>query len=114
MLKPVFVSTLVVVSLATAVTAGPRRSTRVARPVLASMNLSPRGDFVRRIPSREFTPDRTPTEISYALSAPGVVSTVGYRPSDGHRLQTYEVNQATALGFSQTTASVGASVGYRF
>ena len=40
---------------------------------------------------------------------------LGYRTSaDPHPVQSYEVNQATALGFSQPSASVGAGVAYKF
>ena len=79
------------------------------------MNLTPRRDLVRQVSTREFEQDTTPTSFNYSLPARGMGGVVGYKPFvDTHPIPGYEVNQATALGFSQPSASVGASVGYKF
>lgn len=115
MLKPVLISALAVSIAANVAMAAPRHPGRAPRMDLASMDLAPRKDVARAIPTREFVPDRTPTSFTYALPAPGLGAAVGYRSSaDPHPVQTYEVNQVTALGFSRPSSSVGASVGYRF
>ncbi len=82
---------------------------------LASMNLTPTKVVSRDVPTRNFTPDETPTSFNYALPAPGMGAIVGYKPSvDTHPIQSYEVNEATAIGFSQPSSSVGAAIAYKF
>ncbi len=79
------------------------------------MNLSPTKDVVRAIATRDFQPDVTPTSFRYALPASGMGAVVGYKPYvDTHPIQGYEVNEATAIGFSQPSSSVGAALAYRF
>lgn len=98
---------------ASASAAPPRHKPR--RVDLATMDLTPRQDVVRPIGQRAFAPDVMPTSFRYALPTSGVGAVVGYKPFvDTHPIQGYEVNQATAIGFSQPSSSVGAALAYRF
>ena len=110
MLKPVLTAVFASGLLAGAASADPLPLDANAAP----LNLSPPADFTHADPAPKFTPDRAPTAFTYALPAPGLETRVGFKPSDSRSERTYEVNQATAVGFSQTNASVGASVGLRF
>ena len=92
---------------------GHHRKHRTAN--LATMNLTPRTVLARPIAEPKFAPDTTPTSIHYNLPTEGMGGVVGYKPFvDPHPIPGYEVNQATALGFSQPSATVGASVGVKF
>jgi len=98
-----------------AVDAAPRHHHQTRHANLARMNLTPRRDLVRSQDVRAFTSDTTPTSFRYPLPAPGTSAVVGYKPYvDPHPIPGYEVNQATALGFSQPTTTVGAAVGVKF
>jgi hypothetical protein len=114
MTKALIAATLSFVVVSTVVVAAPRHR-RPARINLASMNLTPTRIVDRAIPTRAFAPDRTPTLFNYNLPAPGMGAVVGYKPFvDSHPIQGYEVNQATAIGFSQPSSTVGAALDYKF
>ena len=114
MTKTLIAATLSALTVSTVVAAAPLDS-RPASVNLSSMDLTPQKDVVRDIPARGFAPDKTPTSFTYALPASGMGAVVGYRPFvDNHPIQGYEVNQATAVGFSQPSTSVGAALAYKF
>ena len=115
MTKAILSAVVVVSTIATVAAADPAARRKPARLDLASMNLTPTKDVVRRIPTRDFQRDVTPTSFHYALPASGMGAVVGYKPYvDTHPIQGYEVNEATAIGFSQPSSSVGAALAYRF
>ncbi len=115
MTKTLLTIAIAVSAIAGAVLASPSHRDVPTRTDLALMNLTPTRDVARPIAARDFVPDKTPTSFTYALPAPGMGAVLGYRNSaDPHPVQSYEVNQATALGFSQPSASVGAGLAYRF
>ncbi len=121
MTKILSVAVLSVGAVASVATAAPRHPKaaphhrRPARANLASMNLTPTTIVARAAPTPHFTPDRVPTSFNYALPAPGMDAVVGYKPFvDTRPIPGYEVNQATAIGFSQPSSSVGAALAYKF
>ena len=115
MIKTLLTAALAVSTLSTAAVAARAPRYKATRVNLALMNLTPRKIFVRNIPTRDFTPDQTPTVFRYDLPEPGMGAVVGYKPDgDIHSIPGYEVNQATAIGFSQPTSTVGAALAYRF
>jgi hypothetical protein len=115
MIKPLLSAALVASMISTAAVAAPAPRHKPARFNLASMNLTPRKIFVHNIPTPDFTPDKTPTVFRYDLPAPGMGALIGYKPDgDAHSLPGYEVNEVTAIGFSQPTSTVGAALAYRF
>jgi hypothetical protein len=114
MIRPVLVLALAASAICTSASAVPARH-KTHRVNLAAMNLEPRHDLVRATDRRAFAPDAMPTSFHYALPAPGMGAVLGYKPFvDSHLIQGYEVNQATAIGFSQPSSSVGAALAYRF
>ena len=101
-------------AIATLASAEPATSW-ATRADLAAMNLTPTGVATRDVPTRHFAPDKTPTVFHYDLPEPGMGAVVGYKPYvDTHPIQAYEVNEATAVGFSQPSSSVGAALAYKF
>jgi hypothetical protein len=115
MTKTILSSLLAVTLISTAATAAPAPRHKATRVNLAAMNLTPRKIFVTNIATPEFAPDKTPTAFRYDLPAPGMGAVVGYKPDgDMQSIPGYEVNQATAIGFSQPTSTVGAALAYRF
>ena len=114
MIRPSCYIALIAATIASAASGATLRH-KAGRVDLATMNLTPRRDVARPIGRRAFAPDALPTSFRYALPTSGVGAVVGYKPFvDTHPIQGYEVNQATAIGFSQPSSSVGAALAYRF
>ena len=114
MIRPTLPIALIAAAIASATSAAPLKH-KPRQVDLATMNLTPRQDVARPIRRRAFAPDAMPTSFHYALPTSGVGAVVGYKPFvDTHPIQGYEVNQATAIGFSQPSSSVGAALAYRF
>lgn len=114
MIRPSLSIAVIVATIASTASAAPSKH-KPHRVDLATMNLTPRQDVVRPIGQRAFAPDAIPTSFHYALRTSGMGAVVGYKPFvDTRPIQGYEVNQATAIGFSQPSSSVGAALAYRF
>jgi hypothetical protein len=115
MIAPLLSAALVFTTISTVAVAAPAPRLSASRVDLASMDLSPTKIFVRDIPTPDFTQDKTPTVFRYDLPASGMGAAVGYKPDgEAPAIPGYEVNQATAIGFSQPTSTVGAALAYRF